>query len=611
MAQNVIEILIKAKNQASAELAKVDKALAGVAKALKGTFGGFTELSSAINLTERVFRSLKGVYDEIIGSTVEYGKQVDDMARALGTSTEEASKLIQVADDLRIEVGSLQTAFRIALKQGILPSIDGLKQMAEEYQNLRTPQERAQFALKTFGRSGLQMQKILELDAKAIDEMAKSAEEAGLVMSRDAVNATKDYYLAVDQLNDQMEGLKITVGTKAIPALTDLVEIIDILLTRDTEGWFQKGAREAQSFLANVFGPGFMGLGKGLKQYELLDERLDFLSSGFRYASQEIQEFGDAELEAAQKADELRERINQAASDAILALREMKQQRIEDFFDVDIDPEEIAKQMFDIVAFKEAGGEAMNSLVESVRAAVAEGKITSEQAKEFFKNIAIEGAALKVQLGQISAEDAAESISKDFNVSLEDAKKLVDDVLAGIDLVSGQDLTAITTQFDALQERKALLVEAGEIPLEADEDNTAEDKLDTLTVKLEKLTKEEHKIKIDVEVTGLDDLPDIPIPTPPTGGRRGKRKRQHGGPVSAGSAYIVGEAGPELFIPPFRGEIIPNGARVGVSSGGATYNSNIGGDTINVYNSNATAAVMTNAMISDRRRARLNASMGR
>jgi phage-related minor tail protein len=41
---------------------------------------------------------------------------------------------------------------------------------------------------------------------------------------------------------------------------------------------------------------------------------------------------------------------------------------------------------------------------------------------------------------------------------------------------------------------------------------------------------------------------------------------QHGGPVSAGRPYVVGEAGPELFIPGRSGTIVPNGA------GGVTIN---------------------------------------
>lgn len=42
-------------------------------------------------------------------------------------------------------------------------------------------------------------------------------------------------------------------------------------------------------------------------------------------------------------------------------------------------------------------------------------------------------------------------------------------------------------------------------------------------------------------------------------------KRALGGPVTAGGAYLVGEAGPELFVPRSSGQIVPNGAMAGVN----------------------------------------------
>ena len=41
--------------------------------------------------------------------------------------------------------------------------------------------------------------------------------------------------------------------------------------------------------------------------------------------------------------------------------------------------------------------------------------------------------------------------------------------------------------------------------------------------------------------------------------------RQHGGPVSAGMPYVVGEAGPEVFVPPVSGSIVPAAAAGGIS----------------------------------------------
>jgi hypothetical protein len=49
--------------------------------------------------------------------------------------------------------------------------------------------------------------------------------------------------------------------------------------------------------------------------------------------------------------------------------------------------------------------------------------------------------------------------------------------------------------------------------------------------------------------------------------------RALGGPVSGGTAYMVGERGPELFVPKGSGTIIPNG----MSGGGATINLTVNG----------------------------------
>jgi hypothetical protein len=58
----------------------------------------------------------------------------------------------------------------------------------------------------------------------------------------------------------------------------------------------------------------------------------------------------------------------------------------------------------------------------------------------------------------------------------------------------------------------------------------------------------------------------------PTSNRGGAGVRQHGGPVAASSPYIVGEAGPELFVPRVSGHIVPHGpTAAALAGGGDTY----------------------------------------
>ena len=54
-------------------------------------------------------------------------------------------------------------------------------------------------------------------------------------------------------------------------------------------------------------------------------------------------------------------------------------------------------------------------------------------------------------------------------------------------------------------------------------------------------------------------------------------QRAAGGPVSANTPYVVGEVGPELFVPGASGNIIPAGKTAAMMSGGGS-----GGATINI-----------------------------
>jgi hypothetical protein len=72
----------------------------------------------------------------------------------------------------------------------------------------------------------------------------------------------------------------------------------------------------------------------------------------------------------------------------------------------------------------------------------------------------------------------------------------------------------------------------------------------------------------DYAALGLDDPQGMP-----GSGQHNPWHRAAGGPVSAGSPYIVGEKGPELFVPDSGGTIVPNGS----SGGGMVANIYVNG----------------------------------
>ena len=75
-----------------------------------------------------------------------------------------------------------------------------------------------------------------------------------------------------------------------------------------------------------------------------------------------------------------------------------------------------------------------------------------------------------------------------------------------------------------------------------------------------------------------------------------------------GEVAVVGEAGPEIFVAPASGRIIPHWQAMG-RTGNVNYQAG-GGDTFNFYNYNPAAAAMSRAEVQRIRRQRLNRYMG-
>ena len=104
-----------------------------------------------------------------VEESVAYATSVDNMARLLGMTTEETSRLIQASDDLFISQETLVSGLQAATRKGIDVSIEGLKKLAEEYNALPEGVTRSKFVLDTFGRSGAEMGKLMEQGAAGID----------------------------------------------------------------------------------------------------------------------------------------------------------------------------------------------------------------------------------------------------------------------------------------------------------------------------------------------------------------------------------------------------------------------------------------------------------
>ena len=239
---------IEAVDKTSAPIKNVSRSLDGLETSGRGLKLGFTEVASAVSLVEKGLGAANKVIDATITKTVSYARSVSDLALSLGVSTEEASYLYQIADDLKIPVASLEMAFKTAIKNGIQPTVKNLKELSSTYRAIENPVERAQYVMKIFGmRAGPELQKLLEATPEAIDAMAESAEAAGLVMSGDSVAAARQYEVALDDLGDAAEGTAIVFGNKLIPPATAFLKLLS-----------GPDANKAADFINEVFKGTFM-----------------------------------------------------------------------------------------------------------------------------------------------------------------------------------------------------------------------------------------------------------------------------------------------------------------------------------------------------------------
>ena len=210
---------------------KLDKSLKNTETGLKGFAGKLNDTVKnltgfslgSLTVAGALMKAGKFIIDAT-NETQAYNLAMIDTARLMGSTTEEASRLVQVADDVRISQETLGQAFKQAASKGIQPNIAGLAELAKKYESLDSSTNKTKLAIDTFGiRAGPEMQKLLELGRQGILDYSEAISST-LIVTKEAADQSKKYYAAVDNLNDAWTGFKMNVGNAVIPVLTDLID---------------------------------------------------------------------------------------------------------------------------------------------------------------------------------------------------------------------------------------------------------------------------------------------------------------------------------------------------------------------------------------------------
>lgn len=540
-----LQIVIEAvTGNAVKGLDKVEKALTGVNKTAKSAGLGWTELNSAISVGARVFESAGKFINDTAGEVVNYANQVRELTVAIGATPKEASKLIQVADDMNISFQQLTSALEAGIRKGVKPTIENLSALSDEYLTLAPGVERTEFLMEKFGRTGQDLARLMELGSGKIAEMGDEIEGTARLMDQDALDAAEEYRLALDALGDAATDVKIGIGKGLIPELqkvTDVmtrnIRITQILNEAEDKGLINAWERtRAGSFL-------FGSEEKNLQQVEEIAKKLEGYNRMLADADKRSRSAGrstdthrqalttlDATLDSTNRAMDEQQAIldgystpAQKAEQAILNAAAAEQEAyrnarnwksslgesvslLDRLNTMDMNFGDKIKTQLDQMKWDELGGDVIQGAAGRINKALESGKITPSQAEEMLKELAIASDTLEADMNGIDLRTLTKTIADDLHIPLDEAKT------------------------------------KAEAAIEA--------------IKAGALEKYIYTIELRYIKSFSGGLPED--------------FKAAGGPVKQGLPYIVGERGPELFVPDNSGDIIPNNRLTSGGSGIAT-----------------------------------------
>lgn len=198
----------------------------------------FSEINQGIEVVTKALGYAKQAYDETIGVSQQYAQTIRDLSQVSGQSAEDTSRFVQVLDDWQVSSEDAMAATKALTKQGLVPNIDTLANLSEQYLALSNTEDQNAFVTKNLGRAGLEWINVLKQGPDALRAQA-AAVDANLILNDKQLQQAEKLRQAQDQLNDTLEGLKITVGTGLTPSFTAWVAVIDKIINNTN------GARDA------------------------------------------------------------------------------------------------------------------------------------------------------------------------------------------------------------------------------------------------------------------------------------------------------------------------------------------------------------------------------
>ena len=187
-----------------------------------------------------------GAFAEGINKTAEWEEKILHLSESAGTTTEAMSGLSFAAKMMGLEIDQVASAMERFDKQllqaqlgnaksaqnmsllGIDPSQiktsdDALKALADHFAALPDGAVKSGEAMMAFGKAGAAMIPILNLGGKGIQDFMDQAKAMGIVISKDQAEQAEIFEQNVTRMQEALHGLWVETTNKALPAMNDLM----------------------------------------------------------------------------------------------------------------------------------------------------------------------------------------------------------------------------------------------------------------------------------------------------------------------------------------------------------------------------------------------------
>lgn len=482
--------------------------------------------------------------------------QVRNVQRATGETAGGSSRLVAVLDDFGISGDKAAASFarfgknlasgKTDLTQygaEVFRNTDGtlnfsktLESVADAYKSQHDPGIRSQMLLDAFGKSGRDLIPILEGGSRALRQMFADVPDRQILSNSDLSNA-REYKLALDNLDDALREIAIVAGSVAAPAITKLANTVaETVRSIDDLGG-----------PLNTVSGGLLGVGDAAKMavssFPGIGPALGAVGEAFGL-------FGGGASDAKSKGDEARASLMSMGFSAEAADRQVEALGLSTGNSAKKAKEHAQALIDETNAIKAARQEA-DTYINS-QLGLSGALLNVESAQRTYATAVQENGAESLEARQ-AAQSLAESIVK-VGMAQQAAGKSTQEQVSSLGYLAATlapgsplrtQIEAYIARLNGVPETKTTLFGA---QIDAGAVNGAGSWLDWIA------RPRTATIHTNIQTVVGDFF------------------RAAGGPVDARSPYIVGERGPEMFVPSVSGSIIPNhkmGGSSGRSGGGS------------------------------------------